>query len=487
MRRFCSLLSLALTVLLLHPACQDEGELFEGALCIEHVSVIDAENGLRPDHTVIIRDGRIERVVASDELRLSSDNEIIDGTGKYLIPGLWDAHVHFAYEEELAPAMFRLFLAHGITSVRDTGGKIEFVKKWKDRAMEDPTTAPRVMIAGPLIDGLPNVYDGSSDSRPELSVGVGTVEEVVQLVDRLHGMGVDFVKAYEMLTPEQFTALTQRARELGLRVDGHVPLSMDVITASNAGLNSMEHLRNLEMSTAANAEELLQQRRQMLAAGKDVAGGDLRSSIHQAQRNRAVAASDPEKVAEVLAVLADNQTWQIPTLALIHFFADRNFAEPEWQANFAYLPDEVARQWRESIAQMPPQENTETAAQYASWAREMVGSMQEAGVPIMAGTDCPIAFLVPGLSLHEELAQLVRAGLTPIQAIDAATRQPAIYFGLQSELGTVAEGKIADLVLLSDSPLDDIRNTTSIEAVIRQGKHYDREALDGLLQPAGEE
>ena len=151
-----------LALLLLGSSCQTSGEIFEDAICFENVSIIHPEKGLIESQTVIIKGEKIIKVVPSTELQLSPENQIIDGTGKYLMPGLWDAHVHFAYMTELAPSMFDLFLGYGITSVRDTGGEIDFVKMWKDKALANPNHAPRVMIAGPLLDGIPNVYDGSS-------------------------------------------------------------------------------------------------------------------------------------------------------------------------------------------------------------------------------------------------------------------------------------------------------------------------------------
>ena len=153
--------------------CTPSETLFEGALCIENITTIDPLDGLRENQTIIIQDGKILKIVPTAELKLSTKNQIIDGSEKYLIPGLWDAHIHFGYIEELAPRMFDLFLLYGITSVRDTGGEIMFVKKWKDLATANPTDAPRVMIAGPLLDGMPNVYDGSDVGHPPLSPNGG--------------------------------------------------------------------------------------------------------------------------------------------------------------------------------------------------------------------------------------------------------------------------------------------------------------------------
>lgn len=462
-------------------SCSEEKELFENAVCFSNVNVIDAENGLRENMTVIVKDDRILRMTKSDSIQLSEENEIIDGSGKYLIPGLWDAHVHFAYIESLAPTMFDLFLAHGITSVRDTGGKIEFVKEWKAKADANPTGAPRVKIAGPLLDGVPNVYDGSGPSRPPLSVGAASVEEAIKIVDELVEQGVDLIKAYEMLSPEQFRAVTARAKEKGLKVTGHVPLSMDVISASNAGMNSMEHLRNLELSTASNADELFAQRQKVLKEGKNLPGGDLRSKIHELQRTSAYDNQDDGKIDQVLDVLAKNDTWQIPTMALNTGFTERHFMRSDWAESLKLLPGDISKNWSESIATFGDREISEASKKRSEWCLAMVDKINKKGIKIMAGTDCPIFFLTPGFSLHEELAVLVQAGLTPLEAIESATLNPAEYFDLQNELGLIKEGFIADLLLLEANPLDDIKNTKTINSIVKNGKLYGRADLDQML------
>ena len=198
-------LSSALCIILLTITyCTTPNTYFADALCIDNISVINPELGLIAHQTVIIKEGKILQVLSSDQVNLSSKNKIIDGTDKFLIPGLWDAHVHFAYIEEIAPRMFDLFLAYGITSVRDTGGEIHFTSAWKKKSLKNPTSSPRVMIAGPLLDGMPNVYDGSDHEHPPLSVGLATISDVQNKVNELDSMGVDLLKSYEMLSPNQF-------------------------------------------------------------------------------------------------------------------------------------------------------------------------------------------------------------------------------------------------------------------------------------------
>ncbi|MCB0600866.1 MAG: amidohydrolase family protein [Saprospiraceae bacterium] len=470
-----------LGIVLLIWGCNTANVSYPDALCLQHIDVLDPETGIKKDQTVVIQNGKILRVADSKLLPLSSDNIIIDGTGKYLIPGLWDAHVHFAFMEDLAPSMFDLFLAYGITSVRDTGGKLSFVQQWRNLSRAKPTEAPRVMIAGPLIDGIPNVYDGSDPDHPPLSVGMHSVAEVHEEVQQLIDAGVDFLKAYEMLTPEEFYEITRMAQAHNLKVTGHVPLSMDVITASNAGLNSMEHLRNLELSCASNSDSLLNARRSMLTDGIHDPGGELRSRIHNAERENAINHYDEHRADSILQVLYKNQTWQIPTLNLASGNILQPFMLPDYQESFAYLPDTIAIEWMSEIEHFKDYQPTEFQKRYTQWFLDMVGKINQEQIPIMAGTDCPIFFQPPGRSLHQELVVLVKAGLTPLEAIRSATLNPARYFGMEKELGSVKENEWADLVVLDANPLDDINNTRKINAVIKQGKYYSREDLDHIL------
>lgn len=468
---------LFLLLVILCAACKPNNNFFADTLCIENITIIDPEDGPKEGQSVLIKDGKIVQISPSSELVLSKKNTIIDGAGKYLIPGLWDAHVHFAYIEEMAPVMFDLFLAYGITSVRDTGGEIGFVKQWKDKAQADPLNAPRVMIAGPLLDGLPNVYDGSDIGHPRLSVGLKTVEDVVRKIDELEGQGVDLLKAYEMLSPEQFAKVVALGKAKDLKVTGHVPLSMDVIGASNAGLNSMEHMRNLELSCASNADELLAQRKKLLALGQGDTGAILRTRIHQSQRPTAINNFDEAQANKVLQVLAKNQTWQIPTLALNTGFVEKPFAQAGWESDFKYLPGNIGQQWSDGIAEIQEAEMTSFRLKQNNWMFDMVRRVHEAGIPIMAGTDTPIFYLTPGRSLHEELAVLAEAGLPPLEVLKTATTNPALYFELQDELGRIKENYWADLLILDANPLEDIKNTLEINAVIKQGQYLERKEL----------
>jgi hypothetical protein len=473
-------LTLSLILAFLINGCSNPKEPV--SLIIQNVTVIDAVNGSQPDQTVVIKDNKIVDVIVSGtDLNYTSEN-IIDGTGKYLIPGLWDTHVHLTFEPDLESSMFRLFLGYGITSVRDTGGDLELVMPWKKKSMESPSTSPRVMVAGPLLDGVPTVYDGSSPMRPKLGMGASSPEEASKLVDFFVDTGVDLIKSYEMLTPEAFAAVMTRANELNKVVTGHVPLSMDVIEASNLGLRSMEHMRNLEMSISEDHDSLKAARLKMLSDGANEAGGDLRSSIHSAQRMHAYNTQDTERREVVLKALADNGTWQIPTMSIVTVGALRPFNEDSWKKNVQYLPESARNRWIQNAEGFSAAPINPISTAMTDWATAMISHLKTAGVTIMAGTDTPIAFLIPGFSLHNELSLLVEGGLTPMEALESATLLPAQYFNLQDSLGTIEKGKIADMVLLDADPLEDIGNTMKIRTVIKDGAVHNREALDGLLK-----
>jgi hypothetical protein len=437
------------------------------------VTVIDAATGVREGRTVLVRDGRITAVVDSDEVVEATEN--VDGTGRYLIPGLWDFHAHLTYDARLTDAMPGLFLNHGITSIRDTGGPLDQVLAAVEPMRAQGATAPRVFFAGPLLDGKDVVYDGQN--RPLLGIANPDVETARASVARLADSGVDFLKIYEMVTPDVFEALVEEAEARGLPMDGHVPLSM---RARDVGprVQSLEHLRNIEMDCAANPEALLAERRRLLTNPDGSPGANLRSRLHSLQRLAAVAAYDEAECASVIASMSS--TIQVPTLRLNATALQPPFDRPDWDALLNKLPADVQAEWRATTEQRrgaSPGDDT-----FGVWSLHLVQLMHRAGVPIGAGTDTPIGFAAPGYSLHSELEMLVRAGLTPLEALEAATVRPAQFFGLESEMGAVAEGYLADLVLLSANPLDDITNSRTVVAVVSKGNFLDRGELDALVR-----
>lgn len=431
-------------------------------LAIENVTVIDAANGVRENQTVVVRGDTI--ISVADAGALTNAVEVVDGTGRYLIPGLWDMHVHLTYDDVLTPAMPGLFLSWGVTSIRDTGGLLDEVGPVVEAMRAEGAIAPRVFFAGPLLDGERVVYDGQG--RPEIGIPNPEVEQARANVATLADAGVDFIKIYEMVTPEVFDALATAAEQRGLPIAAHVPLSMRARDVAPR-VNSMEHLRNIEMDCAAGADQLLATRRALLVEDPEEPGATLRARLHSLQRLPAVAAYDAALCDGALTAMAS--TLQVPTLRLNAFSLRPSFARDDWFPAIEAAPGEIATRWRsagEAWRAGPPAADTV----FAAWSLRLVGEMHRRGIPIGAGTDTPINYAMPGFALHEELEMLVRAGLAPIEALRAATIRPAEFFGLEAEMGRIEPGMRADLVLLGADPLVEISNTRRIDAVIARGR-----------------
>jgi cytosine/adenosine deaminase-related metal-dependent hydrolase len=445
-------------------------------IAIVNVTVIDAVNGIRENQTVVFDGDEITNVgPAAAELSVA---ETIDGTGKFLIPGLWDFHVHLTYDDRFTNSMPALFLSYGITSVRDTGGLMHKVLPVVENMRAQDAVAPRVFFAGPLLDGSFVVYDG--ESRPEIGVRNATPDDARKTIRNLHEQGVDFIKIYEMVSPTVFDAMVETAQELGLPIDSHVPLSL---RASMAGpsVDSIEHLRNIEMDCAENAPELHETRLALLKNPDGLSGADLRSSLHSLQRLPAIAAYDEARCDQTLEALMS--TMQVPTLRLGALNLAPPYERDDWQDALSRIRADTREDWRESAAEMAGNPNEEFTA-FGEWALFLTGRMHARGVPIGAGTDTPILVSVPGYSLHSELEMLVRAGLSPLEAIRSATLRPAEFFALADEMGTIDVGKRADLVLLDANPLENIANTKQIAAVVSKGKILTKNALSELVAAA---
>ena len=455
-----------------------EREIYsENSYCIENVNVVDPLKGLIKKVNVVIKGNKIKWIGNPEELGLSQINKIIDGNNKYLIPGLWDSHVHFYFDRQLALHMPELFLSTGITSVRDTGGEFNYLDSIRQNALSNPKTHPRVKIAGPLIDGNFNVYNGSV--LPELSIRTRNVSESIAETEKLVAKGVDFLKAYEMLSPEQFEAIAAIAARENLRLAGHVPLSMEITHATSLGLNSLEHIKNLELEAVKNSDSMLMERRKMLENKSQLSGRVLRGNIHQSQKQFAVDHIATDAYLKILDTIKKYESYQVPTLSIYKVPIYKIFRQSFWRKSFKLLPKSTMEQWEKNA---DGSNDTINPAQkkFSDWIQKTTGEMAKSKIPLMAGTDTPLGYLTPGFSLHYELELMVESGLSELEAITAATLQPAKYFRMQDSLGLVKKDYIADLILLNENPLENISNTKDIHAVIKDGNFIDRASLDRI-------
>jgi cytosine/adenosine deaminase-related metal-dependent hydrolase len=444
-------------------------------IAIEHVTLIDAINPIRENQTVLIDDGRIVAIVNSDTKGRVSAQTTVDGSGQILIPGLWDFHVHFTFDTRFTDAMAGLFLYHGVTNVRDTGGLLEDLLPVVDTLQRSGANAPSIWYSGPLLDGADVVYDGVN--FPGLGIANPTPEAARANIAEIHAAGASFLKIYEMVSPEVFAAIVDEARLRNLPIDGHVPLSMRARDVAPQ-VQSLEHLRNYEMDCVSEPEIWLAARQQQLANTANEPGNVLRTRLHELQRLTAISNEDPEVCAEMTEALKATTT--VPTLRMNSMDLHIPFMREDFDQAMQMIPPSVQQEWEAAhTALLASEEPVDTT--FAEWSLRRTGELHAAGVPIAAGTDTPIGWSIPGYSLHTELEQYVQVGMTPLEALHSATVAPAEYFGLEDEMGQLQVGFIADAVLLTGNPLENIIDTRRVQAVINRGALLTRAQLDSLI------
>ena len=444
-------------------------------LALTHVTVIDAVNPVRRNQTVLIDDGRIIDIVDSNTAPEAPASQKIDASGQYLIPGLWDFHVHFTFDKRFTDAMAGLFLYHGITNVRDTGGLLEDLLPVVDTLRSAGSNAPNIWYSGPLLDGKDVVYDGVN--FPGLGIANPTPEAARANIAEIHAAGASFLKIYEMVTPEVFAAIVDEAGLRNLPIDGHVPLSMRARDVAPQ-VQSLEHLRNYEMDCVSDPELWLAARQAELANVANEPGNVLRSRLHTLQRLTAIIAEDPAVCAETTEAL--KATITVPTLRMNSMDLYVPFARDGFDQAMDLIPASVGDEWRAARDALAASEEAVDTT-FAEWSLRRTGELHLAGAPIAAGTDTPIGWSIPGYSLHTELEQYVEVGMTPLEALHSATVKPAEFFGLENEMGQIKAGAVADAVLLNANPLEDITATRSVEAVINRGVLLTREQLSQLV------
>jgi hypothetical protein len=426
-------------------------------VAITHVTVVNVTTGEeRKDQTVVIQDGRIVSLsVASTP---APEDNIIDAHGGFLIPGLWDMHVHI---QDLAD--LPLYIANGVTGVRMMSGE----KDTKSRRQELSTAqlSPEVIVGSAIVDGNPPVWPGS--------IIVKTPEDARLAVDSIKAGGADFVKVYNGVPRDAYFALADEAKKQEIPFVGHLPFAVTAQEASDAGERSIEHLDGIAFGCSKHEKELTRER---LDAPFYVARMRVEADAYRS--------IDAHQCNALFQQFRRNGTWQVPTLTVnrsMGLLDDRRFTSDK---RLVYMNERVQHRWQpendERFRRWRP-EAFQLKRELFSADERLVGLMFKDGVPLMAGTDAMNPFCFPGFSLHDELALLVESGLTPLGALQAATLNPSVFLG-RSDIGTIAPGKRADLVLLDADPLSDIHNTTHIRAVWLKGEYFDRGALDQMLE-----
>jgi imidazolonepropionase-like amidohydrolase len=482
------LLAILLTLLLAAPPLPAKQKPPTKWLVITNVTVVDVTDGSsQPGVTVVIRNDRITGIARHALIEIAHNVEVVNANGKYLIPGLWDMHVHLTLRPEpklASETLLPLLVAHGVVGVRDMGGDWEQIQQLRKEIAGGKLAGFTLLSPGPFVDG---------PQPPGASVvPVSNAAEARAAVRALKARGVDFIKVQAKLSRESYFAAVDEAKHQGIALVGHVPESMNAGEVSDAGQRSLEHLSpalpgDAGILFACSAQEA-ELRQELAALGEaeqkpDANLEELRARTRELQ-TRLLDSYNPAKADALMARLARNRTWVVPTLIFSQSFRPLSPQDLGQDVPLRYVPAATRQRWeerRKRYVESAPPETFALTRRMAEKSLALAGALHRAGVPLMAGTDSFDAFDISGFSLHQELELLVKAGLKPVEALQAATLNPAKFLGRERDFGAVEVGKVADLVLLDADPMEDIRNTRKIRGVVLHGHFFDRVELDKML------
>jgi len=442
-------------------------------LVLQHVTVIGMTDAPpRKDIDVLIHAGHLQKIAT--RIAAPAGARIISGRGRFVIPGLWDMHVH-VWNADLA---FPLFLANGVTGVRNMGGHPEDLARWRSELESGKRLGPELIACGPLIDGPPAVH-------PDHSVVVTNASDARAAVDKLKSDRWDFIKVYDNVPRDAYFAIAAESKKESIPFVGHVPVSVTALEASDVGQKSIEHFEGVDYALSPAGDQL---RRDRLAGiGKPPQPGELMKLPMRiaSELNQLAATYDDSLAKNLFPHSVRNGTWQSPTLSVKRVYASIGNDAMYNDARQKYVATEERDEWAHNpIVHIDVPEYVAARKHAFEEAERITREAQAAGVRFLAGTDSGgVPYLYYDSSLHDELALLVASGFTPMQALQAATRNPAEFLGLR-DAGTIQPGKRADLVLLTADPLADIHNTEKIDSVIIAGKLLDRARLNALLMSA---
>jgi hypothetical protein len=471
-------LALVLVALLNWPLPEMPRPGVTGDFLVRNVAIVDVVNDrIVPGSDVVIRTGRIESIEASLPGNGQRGLLVVDGAGKFLMPGLWDMHVHSL---KISPQYTHpLSIANGITGVREMWGCPalpdsfvacgEEIERWRTELQAHGRLAPRyVMRSSYAING----EQGVPAAAPAF-FKARNADEARALVAHHAADGVDLLKTYTNVSVAAYEALAAEASKRGLRVAGHLPVRVPLSLALAAGQHSVEHPRIFLFECYRGAAEFRALPDPMAAYTTDM-------------RARFIDEHDPVRCAELMAEMAASDTWWTPTLQVLRMCALAGNREFREDARRRYIPFIFrASLWRwdadRAVAQARLASGRDVSAELYRQAMDNVRQAHDAGVRIVAGTDSGDTYVFPGFAIHEELAEYVRAGLLPADALRSATIDAARFSGQDRDYGSIEVGKVADMILLDANPLADIRSTGKIAGLFFNGQYLDRAALDELL------
>lgn len=461
---------------------------------IENVTVIDVA-AVTPaaarlaDRTVVVRGDRIVSIAPSASAVVPRDARRIDGRGRFLLPALWDAHVHLPDPADQLEGTLLLFMANGVTSVRDMGNMITEANFARiRREIGDGTrTGPRI-VATPM-----RITDGGNTLRADPTVlqytprpfFIDTARDGRAIVRYAAAHRLDFIKPYDSISREAFFAMMEEARRLGIPVGGHVPMAVTIAEAAEAGMRTLDHARPLPFNCTVAGDELRRTYDLGTSGGGPPPDGRALQNDGRFVR-RLVDEYDERRCDAVLAAMKRYDMYYVPTHVTRRMDAFARQLEFRETPLLRYMHPSIREEWAGDLdfyARMPLDVRT-TLLDFYHHGLMLTRRAIAAGVKVLAGTDAMDTYIVPGFSLHQELYEMAGAGIAPLDVLRTATVLPAEFFGQQRERGLIAPGYKADLLLLTADPLADMANTRSIDAVVHDGAVLDRRRLDAMLDRA---
>lgn len=455
---------------------------------IRNATIVDVEAGaLLRDRAIYVEDGVIQSVAPSGTHQEVEDAEIIDASGRYIMPGLWDMHAHASFqtlEQLFLPAM----VANGVLYAREMNGDCYGDGCQFARTISESSGLKQQIEGGQVLG--PNLMSIGSFSiqspykeyqAPEEFMEPASEEDVIKLVALLKERGVGFIKTYDRMPKDVYLLLAKHAGAAGLTLEGHIPKSVSLMEAIEAGHRTVEHARYplISCSTAA---------RDFHDTYNEFASGDFDVKASAALwYPKFLEAEDSAACEAVMEAWANSETYYVPTHitreaeAIVHNRPYENDPRADYVSDLAIEMawEEEAEGYGKSFAKNPEREKQYIAIYERGL--ELTGRAHAAGVKIMTGTDVGDMMVYPGFSLHDEMDRLVQAGLSPLDVLRAATIVPAGFYKADHMYGSIAVGKKADFIILNANPLADIANTKTIKALLYQGRYYDRAAIDNIL------
>lgn len=459
------------------PAAQSNRPAPPKSLAITHVTVIDATGApARPEMTVLIADGRIAALGQSAQVKIPANADVLDATGKFLIPGLQDMHLHLTVTPDQAVSrevILPMLVAYGITGVRDMGGDWQRLRQLREEISTGKIIGPRILSPGPFVDG-------PQPPNP-VTLPVASEDEARQAVRKLKADGVDFIKVQALLGAAEWRAVLSEAAEQHLTVAGHIPERISAFDVAASGQRSIEHISPVIPGDAglllacSGQETSLRTELLELEKASQQPNADRQQLFKQqrALQARMISTYDPAKCERLMALLAKHQVWAVPTQIFGRQFAPLDSNDLPRDEALVLIPKSTRTRWetrRNAVIKASSNEDFAFRKAMFEKSRALVGVMHRTGVRLLAGTDALDGYVLPGLSLHQELALMVESGLTPMAALQTATRNAAIFLGRVDSSGTIERAKRADLLLLDANPLTDISNTQRIHALILDGQ-----------------